>query len=187
MPALELAAALQGADACKTSTGYLTSIRLRNNKPMYDGKKARLGELTLDETYARCTKMEVELKAKPAFGCGRHYVSVSQSRVSIHDRWGSVDASGKQAFEAMDCSEMPKRSVFPGASASYKSTYVSTCGADAVDGFLSATGFLSARFVVSPGAIAGWLVIVVLGSTLATLAPARRAARFTVREALAET
>jgi putative ABC transport system permease protein len=56
-----------------------------------------------------------------------------------------------------------------------------------VDGFLSSTGFLSARFVVSPGAIAGWLVIVALGSTLATLAPARRAARLTVREALAET
>jgi putative ABC transport system permease protein len=55
----------------------------------------------------------------------------------------------------------------------------------AVDRFLSSIGFLSARFVISPGAIAGWLVVVVLGSALAALPPARRAARLTVREALA--
>jgi putative ABC transport system permease protein len=57
----------------------------------------------------------------------------------------------------------------------------------AIDGFLSRQGFLGARFVISPAAIAGWLAIVVLGSALAALVPARRAARLTVREALAET
>lgn len=57
----------------------------------------------------------------------------------------------------------------------------------AIDDFLTRQGFLSARFVVSPGAIAGWLVIVVVGSALAALMPARRAARLTVRQALTET
>jgi ABC-type lipoprotein release transport system permease subunit len=37
-----------------------------------------------------------------------------------------------------------------------------------------------------PGAIAGWLAVVVAGSALAALTPARRAARLTVREALSE-
>jgi hypothetical protein len=35
-------------------------------------------------------------------------------------------------FEAMDCSEMPRRSVFPGAAAIYKSTYFRACGRDAI-------------------------------------------------------
>jgi putative ABC transport system permease protein len=56
----------------------------------------------------------------------------------------------------------------------------------AIDSFLTRQGFLSARFVVSPGALAGWLAVVLVGSALAALAPARRAARLTVREALAE-
>jgi putative ABC transport system permease protein len=56
----------------------------------------------------------------------------------------------------------------------------------AIDGFLSRQGFLSARFVISPGATAGWLAAVVLGSLIAALPPARRAARLTVREALAD-
>jgi putative ABC transport system permease protein len=56
----------------------------------------------------------------------------------------------------------------------------------AVDGFLDRSGFLSAPLTISPGAIAGWLAAVVAGSALAALAPARRAARLTVREALAE-
>jgi putative ABC transport system permease protein len=56
-----------------------------------------------------------------------------------------------------------------------------------IDRYLSSLGFLGARFVVSPGAMIGWLAVVVVGSAVATLAPARRAARLTVREALAET
>lgn len=130
--ALELAAALKGADACKNNTSYLTSLRLRNNKPVYDGKKARLGELALDDMYAKCAKMESDLKARPAFGCGRHYVDVSQDRASIYDRWNPVTDSGKHPFEAMECSEMPKRSVFPGASATYKAHYFLACGSDAI-------------------------------------------------------
>jgi hypothetical protein len=130
--ALELAAALKGAEACKNNTSHLTSIRLRNNKPMYDGKKVKLGELTIDDMNAKCAKLEIELKARPAFGCGRHYVSVSQDRASTHDRWNPVTDSGKLPFEAMDCSDMPKRSVFPGASALYKSTYFRACGSDAI-------------------------------------------------------
>jgi hypothetical protein len=130
--AMELAAAIKGAEACKNNTSHLTSIRLRNNKPMYDGTKVKLGELTIDDMNAKCTRLETELKAKPAFGCGRHYVSVSQDRASIHDRWNPVTGSGKLPFEAMDCSDMPKRSVFPGASAIYKSTYLRACGSDAI-------------------------------------------------------
>jgi putative ABC transport system permease protein len=56
-----------------------------------------------------------------------------------------------------------------------------------IDRYVSSLGFLGARFVVSPGAMLGWLAVVVAGSAIATLAPARRAARLTVREALAET
>jgi hypothetical protein len=130
--AMELAAAIKGAEACKNNTSHLTSIRMRNNQPMYDGKKIKLGELTIDDMNAKCARLEIELKAKPAFGCGRHYVSVSQDRASIHDRWNPVTDSGKLPFEAMDCSDMPKRSVFPGASAIYKSTYFRACGTDAI-------------------------------------------------------
>ncbi|HEY0480649.1 MAG TPA: FtsX-like permease family protein [Kofleriaceae bacterium] len=57
----------------------------------------------------------------------------------------------------------------------------------AIDDFLTRQGFLSAHFVVSPAAIAGWLAIVTLGSALAAVMPARRAARLTVRQALMET
>ena len=56
-----------------------------------------------------------------------------------------------------------------------------------LDRWLSRQGFVTARFVVSLPAIAGWLAIVVIGSGLAALVPARRAARLTVRDALAET
>src|SRR5678815_5657629 len=103
--ALELAAAIKGAEACDNNTGHLTSIRLRNNKPMYDGSKIRLGDLTIDDMHDRCRKLVTELKAKPAFGCGRHYLDVSQDRASIVDRWNPVRDSGKMPFEAMDCSE----------------------------------------------------------------------------------
>jgi len=57
----------------------------------------------------------------------------------------------------------------------------------ALDRFLGAQGFLGATFVISPVALAGWLVAVVAGSAAASFLPARRAARLTVREALAET
>jgi ABC-type lipoprotein release transport system permease subunit len=40
--------------------------------------------------------------------------------------------------------------------------------------------------VVSPSALVGSLVIAVAGSAIASLIPARRAARLTVKEALAE-
>lgn len=56
-----------------------------------------------------------------------------------------------------------------------------------LDRFLSAQGFISAMFVISPLAIAGWLAVVVIGSAVASFLPARRAARLTVRESLAET
>ena len=132
MQALELVAARRAVDTCKTNAGYLLGLRLRNNRSVYDGRIAMLGELTLDDIYARCVKMETALEARPAFGCGRHPVAVSQARASIDDRWGRVTGSAKQTFEAMDCSEMPKRSQFPGASLSFKSFYVRACGSDAI-------------------------------------------------------
>jgi putative ABC transport system permease protein len=57
----------------------------------------------------------------------------------------------------------------------------------ALDRALSGQGFLAATFVISPLALAGWLAIVLAGSAAASYLPARRAARLTVREALAET
>jgi putative ABC transport system permease protein len=56
-----------------------------------------------------------------------------------------------------------------------------------VDHLLSAQGFLAATFVISPGALVGWLAIVLAGSALASFVPARRAAQLTVRDALAAT
>jgi hypothetical protein len=132
MQALELVAALKAADTCMTNTGYLLGLRLRNNKPVYDGKTAMLSGLTLDDMHDRCASMETALEARPAVGCGRHPVAVSQERASIGDRWGRVTGSGKQTFEAMDCREMPKRSRFPMVSLSFKSLYVRACGSDAI-------------------------------------------------------
>ncbi len=57
-----------------------------------------------------------------------------------------------------------------------------------VESLIGRLGFLAPLpFVVSPAAMLGWLGLVTLGGTLATLLPARRAARLTVRAALAET
>jgi putative ABC transport system permease protein len=51
---------------------------------------------------------------------------------------------------------------------------------------LSGQGFIAASFAISPLAIVGWLAIVIVGSAAASFLPARRAARLTVREALAQ-
>jgi putative ABC transport system permease protein len=56
----------------------------------------------------------------------------------------------------------------------------------AIDRYLTSLGFLGARWVISPGALVAWLAAVSLGSIAAAAMPARRAARLTVREALAE-
>ncbi|HEY0192963.1 MAG TPA: FtsX-like permease family protein [Kofleriaceae bacterium] len=56
-----------------------------------------------------------------------------------------------------------------------------------VDELLGRQGFLAADFVISPGAALAWLLIVVAGSAAASYLPARRAARLTVRAALAST
>lgn len=57
-----------------------------------------------------------------------------------------------------------------------------------VEDLVGRLGFLAPLpFVVAPAAMLGWLALVTLGGTLATLLPARRAARLTVRAALAET
>jgi putative ABC transport system permease protein len=76
--------------------------------------------------------------------------------------------------------------VLVGAASWIASAILSVPVTAAVDGFLDRSGFLGAPLTISPGAIAGWLAAVVAGSALAALAPARRAARLTVREALAE-
>lgn len=57
-----------------------------------------------------------------------------------------------------------------------------------VEDLIGRLGFLAPLpFVVAPAAMLGWLGLVGLGGTLATLLPAQRAARLTVRAALAET
>jgi putative ABC transport system permease protein len=57
-----------------------------------------------------------------------------------------------------------------------------------VNGLVGNLGFLAALpFVVVPGALAGWLALVLVVSILATWVPARRAAALTIREALAHT
>jgi putative ABC transport system permease protein len=55
-----------------------------------------------------------------------------------------------------------------------------------VEAVLARMGFLLPAYVVSPGATAGWLAVTVAGSALAAMVPARRAARLTVKQALAE-
>jgi len=132
MQALELAAALKAAEACRTNTGYLLSLRLHDDKPLYDGKKAKLGELTLDDMFQKCATIDAALKTRRAFGCGHHRVTVSQERASLDAGWGPATGTSKQTFEAADCSEMPRRSVFPGASAGFKASFVRACGRDAI-------------------------------------------------------
>jgi putative ABC transport system permease protein len=57
-----------------------------------------------------------------------------------------------------------------------------------VDGLVGKLGFLaSLPFVVVPEAALGWLALVVVVSMTATGLPARRAAAFTIRDALART
>jgi putative ABC transport system permease protein len=57
-----------------------------------------------------------------------------------------------------------------------------------VDALVGSLGFLAPLpLVVSPYAAALWLAIVIAASWLATLLPARRAGRMSVREALAQT
>jgi len=57
----------------------------------------------------------------------------------------------------------------------------------ALDRLLAAQGFISPVFVIAPSGILAWLLAVLAGSTAASFLPARRAARLTVRAALAET
>lgn len=132
LQAMELVAGLKAAESCKDSANHLTSLRLRNGNSVWDGKTTKLGGLALDDLRDKCAKLEISLKSKPAFGCGRQTVSVEQERATIVDPWGAVQTSPKRPFEAMACSEMPKRSVFPGLSAKYKAKYQSVCGADAI-------------------------------------------------------
>ena len=57
-----------------------------------------------------------------------------------------------------------------------------------VDGVIGNLGFLAPLpLVISPSAAAGWLLIVAVVSSAATLLPARRAARLVIREALVRT
>ena len=132
LEALALADAIRGAEACARNTSYLTRMYLRSGKQAYPGASSKLGERTIDDLNARCTKLVKALQARPAFGCGRRGVSVSQDRASIYDRWNAVEGPRPGlAYEAMDCKDMPRRSSFPGASASFKATYVAGCGGDA--------------------------------------------------------
>ena len=55
-----------------------------------------------------------------------------------------------------------------------------------VEAVLARMGFLFPAYVVSPVAAAGGLGVAVAGSALAAFVPARRAARLTVKQALAE-
>lgn len=56
----------------------------------------------------------------------------------------------------------------------------------ALDRFVAAQGFIAPVFVIDPRGIAGWLAAVAIGAAVASALPARRAARLTVRAALAE-
>ena len=57
-----------------------------------------------------------------------------------------------------------------------------------LDRLIGGLGFLaSLPFVVVPGAALGWLVLVGVVAILATVLPARRAAKLTIREAIAQT
>ncbi len=129
---LEMSEAIQAAEKCHRYAGTLLSLYSRNNKPVWNGDKDKLGDKTIKEVRDTCTKLEKDLKAKPAFGCGRHYVSVSQWRATQFDKWGPVKSSGAMDFDAMDCAQMPKKTVMPGQSAKFKAKYVSSCGADAI-------------------------------------------------------
>jgi hypothetical protein len=128
---LETSAAIKAAKDCAHNLSTLRSLILRNGKHAWEGTE-KIGDLTIETMRDKCDKLEKQLEAKPSYGCGKHYLGVSQDRASIYDHWNAVEGSGKMSYQAEDCADMPKKSQLPGLSASYKSKYVAACGADAV-------------------------------------------------------
>jgi hypothetical protein len=129
---LEMAAAITAAGICAHRTSLLTSLYTKNRNPVWNGKKDKLGTQTIDEVNAKCRKFEMELKTKPTVGCGVHYVSVSQTRASIHDKWGPVKNADDMVYKAMACAEMPKKNNIRGQAAGFKARYEQQCGKDAI-------------------------------------------------------
>lgn len=130
--ALEMAAAIQGAAACSKNSSLLTSYYTRNRNPVWNGKKDKLGTATIDDVNSRCRKLELELPKHATVGCGMHYVSVSQWRATVLDKWGPVKISGDMPYKAIACNEMPKKNVIRGQAAGFKARYEQSCGKDAV-------------------------------------------------------
>lgn len=93
----------------------------------------------------------------------------------------AVGASDRRIFRIV-----VGEALLVGAASWLASALVSIPASAAMVHFLAGLGFVSPELATSPGALAGWLLAVVAGSGLAALAPARRAMRLTVREALAE-
>jgi len=129
---LDLAEGIKAAGTCAHNASQLTSMYTKNRNPIWNGKKDKLGDAVIDDVTNKCRKFEADLKKKPATGCGFHYVSVSQWRATVHDRWGAVKISGKMDYKAAACSEMPKKNVIRGQAAGFKARYVESCGADAI-------------------------------------------------------
>lgn len=130
--ALEMATAIKAAETCSQSTTQLLSYYTKNRNQVWNGKRDKLGTQTIDEVNAKCRKLELDLKTKPAIGCGVHYVSVTQSRASRLDRWGQLENSQQVTFKAIACSEMPKASSIRGQAAQFKARYEAQCGKDAI-------------------------------------------------------
>jgi hypothetical protein len=132
LEALQAAEGIKAAAACHHNAGYLTSLYTRNRNPVWNGKKDKLGTSTIDDVYQKCQKLEKALQARPAVGCGFHYVSVSQWRASIYDKWGPVKISGDMLYKAIACAEMPKKTIIRGQAAGFKARYEQSCGKDAI-------------------------------------------------------
>jgi hypothetical protein len=126
----------KGAESCRTSYGQLTSIWLANgSKKYYDEATEPMttdaGKLTLKQFGEQCQKMETDLRARKASGCGFKNVSVQQELIG-KDRWGSVESYATTIFTPGKCGEMPKSSKWAGSSGSFASQFKKNCGGGAI-------------------------------------------------------
>lgn len=135
LQAAELIAGQQGADNCRNQLGPLRGLQ-KDNKAAYNPKTEKLptpfGEMTMYDLDMACSKAQVALKGRTAFGCGSKALNVSQSKAN--NKWGKVGLVGGPtlAYKVIDCAAMPKASKFPGQSAKYRAMYESSCGKDAI-------------------------------------------------------
>lgn len=126
-----LVAGIVGADECRNKLGPLRGLTLRNRKPAYDAEKEMIGSLSMADLDKACAKLQLVLKDKKGYGCGRRYAGISQPKL-LNGRFGPIETSSRNAaFELIECREMPKAHKFPGVTAKLAAKF-RVCGPKAI-------------------------------------------------------